>query len=246
MGFRAFARALGRVGPLAAAASVLPPLGAVVLLGSLPPLGDWLRTHEHIGILVFVSGFAVLGGFALLPTYTPSILGGWAFGLLPGWLATMAGFAGAATLGYVLSRQLAGDRVQTMLDSFPRSHVLRRALLSAHPVKVTAIAALLRLPPSSPFALTNLLLAASGIAFLPYVVGSLLGLAPRAAAAVMVGASLSGLDAQHPGRSATALSGAALTVGVVVALGWLAKREITRLEREAVQTYGNPDPTSKG
>jgi uncharacterized membrane protein YdjX (TVP38/TMEM64 family) len=232
MGFLAFARALGPVGPLAALASVLPPLGALALLGTLPAVGGWLQTNDGLGLVVFIAAFTVLGGLALLPTYSPSIVGGWAFGGLHGWLATMLGFAGAATLGYALARAVAGNRLRATLDSHPRSQLLRRALLHADPFKVTASAALMRLPPNSPFALTNLVLAAGGMAFGPYLIGSLIGLAPRAAVAALLGATLSRLDIAHPERSAAALSSVAITLGAALALGWLARREIRRLEAQ--------------
>ena len=38
------------------------------------------------------------------------------------------------------------------------------------------------------------------------------------------------LDFEHPGRSAAAVTSVAVTVAVAVALGWLARREIKRLE----------------
>jgi uncharacterized membrane protein YdjX (TVP38/TMEM64 family) len=240
MGFLAFARALGPVGPLAAAASLLPPLGSLVLLGTLPAVGAWLQAHDGLGVLVFIAAFTILGGFALLPTYTPSILGGWAFGGMHGWIATMAGFAGAATLGYVLARVAAGDRLQRALDRYPRGQLLRQAVVRSTAPKAAATAALLRLPPNAPFALMNLLLAAGGMAFVPYLAGSLAGLAPRAAAAAVVGATLSRLDFDHPGRSAAAVTGVAVTVAVAIVLGWLARREIGRIEAELRKGGSSP------
>lgn len=245
MGFLAFARALGPVGPLAAAASVLPPLGSLVLLGTLPIVGAWLQAHDGLGVAVFIVAFTIFGGLALLPTYTPSIVGGWAFGGVYGWMATMAGFAGAATVGYVLAQMVAGDRLQRTLDRYPRGQLLRRALVHSNARKAAATAALLRLPPNSPFALTNLLLAAGGMAFVPYLAGSLAGLAPRAAAAALVGATLSRLDFEHPGRSAAAMTSVAVTLAVATALGLLARREIRRIEVE-LRTDGNTSPGEPG
>src|SRR5512145_1825695 len=96
-------RGLGQLGPLAMAATLLPPLGTALLIGTIHQSSTWLRTNDALGLVVFVTAFAVCGGFALLPTYTPALVGGWAFGLWIGLAATLAGFGGAALIGFALA-----------------------------------------------------------------------------------------------------------------------------------------------
>ena len=220
---------LGRLGPAAAATAFLPPLGSLVLLATMSQSGPWLQSQGLAGVAVFVAGFAVLGGLALLPTYAPSVLGGWAFGVATGLVATLAGFVGAAAIGFAIARQLSGDRLLQVLDEYPRGRALFRALLAGSTARTLLVVALLRVPLNGPFAMTNLLLAATGVGWGPYLGGSLLGLAPRVTAAVVVGASLSTLDLRHLDRGGTAYASIAVSLAVVVALGWMANRALRGL-----------------
>ena len=62
-------RRLGPVGPLALIAASLPAIGGFVLLGTLTWFAPWLRSHGELGIVLYILGFAVLAGLAVLPTY---------------------------------------------------------------------------------------------------------------------------------------------------------------------------------
>ena len=220
---------LGRLGPAAAATAFLPPIGALILLGTMNQSAPWLQAHGALGVVLFVSAFSILGGLALLPTYAPSVLGGWAFGIGVGLLATLAGFLGAAALGFAISRHLSGERLLKVLDEYPRGRAVHRALLAGSAARTLVVVTLLRVPPNGPFAMTNLLLAATGVSWGPYLLGSLIGLAPRVAAAVLVGASLSTLDLRHLERGGPAYVTIGLSVAAVIALGWIANRELRRL-----------------
>jgi uncharacterized membrane protein YdjX (TVP38/TMEM64 family) len=226
---------LGRLGPTAAATAFLPPLGSLVLIGTMNQSAPWLQAQGLVGIAIFVVGFTIFGGLALLPTYGPSVLGGWAFGVGVGLAATLAGFLGAASLGFVIARRLSGDRLLQVLAEYPRGQALHRALLTGGPARTLLVVTLLRVP-HGPFAMTNLLLAATGVGWAPYLAGSLIGLAPRVAAAVVIGASLATLDLRHLDRGGTAYLSIALSVGAVVILGWLAKRSLRKVAAEPSAT----------
>jgi uncharacterized membrane protein YdjX (TVP38/TMEM64 family) len=223
---------LGRLGPAAAATAFLPPLGSLVLIGTMNQSAPWLQAHGMVGLLLFVIGFAVFGGLALLPTYGPSVLGGWAFGVPVGLVATLAGFIGAAAIGFVIARQVSGDRLMRVLDEYPRGRAISQALLATTVGRTLVVVALLRLPPNGPFAMTNLLLAATGVRWFPYLAGSALGLAPRVTAAVVVGDSLSTLDLRHLDRGGMAFFSIGASILVVGVLGWLARRALARLPTE--------------
>jgi uncharacterized membrane protein YdjX (TVP38/TMEM64 family) len=222
-------RRLGQLGPLALAAAILPPLGSLLLILTLEPLSAWLRAQGAIGLVVFVVAFALCGGFALLPTYTPSVVGGWAFGLAAGLAATLAGFTLAATVGFALARRLSGERLMDVLSDHPRGLAVHDAFVRSGYWKAVLVVTLLRLPPNSPFAITNLLLAASRVGYGPFLVGTLAGLTPRAGAAVAVGAGLARLDLDRPTETMAVLGGLGVTIGVVVALGWMANRALARV-----------------
>lgn len=222
-------RDLGRLGPLALAAAVLPPLGSLLLIGTLGPTSAWLRSQGALGVAVFVAAFALCGGFALLPTYTPSLLGGWAFGLTFGLAATLAGFTLAAAIGFGLARRLSGERLMDVLREHPRGLAVHDAFVRSGFWKALLVVALLRLPPNAPFAMGNLLLAASRVAFPPFLAGTVVGIAPRAGAAVAVGAGLARIDLDRPTETAAVLIGIGVTLAVVAALGWMANRALARV-----------------
>jgi uncharacterized membrane protein YdjX (TVP38/TMEM64 family) len=223
-------RRLGQLGPLAAAAAFLPPLGTLVLLGTIEQSSGWLRSHGAAGVLVFVVGFALCGGFALLPTYTPAVVGGWAFGPVVGLSATLVGFVLAATIGFSVARRLSGDRLLQVLRDHPRGLAIHDAFVRSGFWKALVVVALLRLPPNSPFAMGNVLMAASRVAYAPFLLGTIIGLSPRAAAGVLVGAGLAQIDFANPERSGMVVLGVAVTIGVVVTLGWMANRALARIE----------------
>ena len=159
----------GRLGPAAAATAFLPPLGSMVLLGTMNQSAPWLQAHAETGLAIFVVGFAVLGGLALLPTYGPSVLGGWAFGVTAGIIATLAGFMGAAAIGFAIAQRVSGDRIARVLEDYPRGRAIHDALLVGSRGRALLVVALVRLPPNGPFAMTNLVLAAAGVGWTPYL-----------------------------------------------------------------------------
>jgi uncharacterized membrane protein YdjX (TVP38/TMEM64 family) len=225
----ALSRRLGQLGPLALAAALLPPLGSLLLIATLEPTSAWLRGHRAFGVAAFVIGFAVCGGFALLPTYTPSLLGGWAFGVTVGLAATLAGFLLAAGIGFALARRLSGERLMDVLREHPRGLAVHDAFVRSGFWKALLVVTLLRLPPNSPFAIGNLLMAASRVGPAPFLAGTLLGIAPRAGAAVAVGAGLARVDLDRPTETLAVLTGLAVTIGVAAALGWMANRALARV-----------------
>lgn len=225
----ALTRRLGQLGPLALAAALLPPLGSLLLIATLEPTSAWLRGHGAFGVVAFVLGFAVCGGFALLPTYTPSLLGGWAFGLTVGLAATLAGFLLAASIGFALARRLSGERLMDVLREHPRGLAVHDAFVRSGFWKALLVVTLLRLPPNSPFAIGNLLMAASRVGYAPFLAGTLVGIAPRAGAAVAVGAGLARIDFDRPTEAMAVVAGLAVTVGVAAVLGWMANRALTRV-----------------
>jgi uncharacterized membrane protein YdjX (TVP38/TMEM64 family) len=224
---------LGRLGPAVLATAFLPPLGALVLLSTMHQSAPWLREQGVGGMALFVAAFTVLGGLALLPTYAPSVLGGWAFGVAAGLPVTLGGFLGAAALGYALARRLSGDRLTAVIDEHPRGHALRRALVQGSSGRTVLVVALLRLPPNAPFAMTNVLLAASGVAWGPYLLGGAFGLAPRVTAAVIVGSGLSRLELAHLERGGSVYLSITVSIMVLAVIGWLANRAIGRVAPES-------------
>lgn len=190
---REFLRRVGPAGPLAIVAGTLPALGGFLLLGLLGVVGPWLAAHDGAGVAVYIAGFSVAAGLAVLPTYAQAVLGGWSFGLAGGTAAALAGFGGAALIGYAVARRASGDRVVALIESNPKWDAVYRALIRGGFWKTLLIVILVRVP-SSPFALTNLVMAATRVPLPTYILGTLLGMAPRTIAAVFIGAHMAELD----------------------------------------------------
>ncbi|MBX3354762.1 MAG: TVP38/TMEM64 family protein [Phycisphaeraceae bacterium] len=165
-----------------------PPLWGFVLLAYLGPFSEWLRSDPDRGIVIFVAVFILAAGTGMLPTYAQAILGGWAFGFTRGFTASIIGFVGGAFVGWCISRLVAGKGVEGWLDSKPKARVVREALVNEGYWRTLLIVTLLRVPPNSPFALTNLAMSASGVRLWPYLIGTAIGMAPRTAVACWIAA----------------------------------------------------------
>jgi uncharacterized membrane protein YdjX (TVP38/TMEM64 family) len=228
----AFARAFRRLGPagwLAVAATFLPLLGTVTLLTSLTRLAPWLESHQTTGLAIYIAGFALLSGIAILPTHASAILGGWAFKFAEGFPAAMAGFLGGALIGYSIARRASGDRAVKLIEENPKWRAVYDALLGSGFWKTMLIVALLRLPPNSPFALTNLVLAATRVPLFAFIVGTLIGMMPRISLVVYLASHASELDFSL-GKSWGMLAGGIVVLLIVFAIiGHIAKRAIDRL-----------------
>jgi uncharacterized membrane protein YdjX (TVP38/TMEM64 family) len=184
-------RRLGLTAVLGVMAVALPPIGGFALIAYMGGVSDWLRSHQETGILIYSGAFIVLAGLALLPTYAQAALGGFAFGMLWGLPAALIGFTGGAMLGYEIARRASGDKVLQILKEKPKWQAVRDALVKDHETrsfwKTLGMVALLRCPPHSPFALTNLVMASVGVPRVAFVIGTLLGMIPRTAVAVYLG-----------------------------------------------------------
>lgn len=232
-------RRLGATKFLAVGALVGPPLGLVALIVWGGEIGLYLRGQGDLGLVMYVVAFMVLAGLALLPTYIQSGLGGFAFGLTLGIPASLMGFAGGAVIGYEVARRVSGDRVQRLVEEKPRWKAVRDALVgdgSGHGFwKTLGMVALLRLPPNSPFALTNLVMASVKVPRLPFILGTLIGMAPRTSIAVVIGAGLKesfskdALDEAKPAWVWPVSIG--VTLVIVVVIGLIADRAIKRVTR---------------
>lgn len=230
---------LRRMGPasvLAAMAMTLPPLGSIVLFAWMNSIGQWLRTHDALGLLMYLVGFALLTGMALLPTYATAILGGWAFGFALGFPAAMAGFVGGAAIGYLAGRTASGDRGVRLINEHPRWRAVRDALVGRGFWRSVLIVSLLRLPPSSPFAATNLVLSAVRVHPLAYLVGTALGMAPRTGVVLYFADRIRLSVAAEDARSSLGLwwmtpIGIVVTLAVFAVLSKISAAAIARVTR---------------
>jgi uncharacterized membrane protein YdjX (TVP38/TMEM64 family) len=218
----------GSLATVAVIATALPVLGSVAVLSAGPFVAEWLRSQGATGVAWFVVAFTLLGGVAVTPTYTTSILAGWTFGFAIGYPAVLLATVGGAALCYATARTLAARRVAEAYRDHPRWDVVRRALLHERPLKTVWVVLLLRLAPVLPFGTTNVLLATSGVRTLPYLVGSLLGLMPRAGIVALAAAGAEKLDLRASQSWWMIAAGFIATGACIVVMAVIGRRALNR------------------
>ncbi len=234
--------AIGRLGTLVGGATIMPPLGALLVLGTLDVVGPWLSGQPEIGVVVYILGFILLAGLALLPTYAQAILGGWAFGFTIGFPAAMMGFVGAAWLAHELVRRAAPGAMHA-LDDRPRWRAIRRALVGRSFWQTTALVALVRMAPATPFAIVNVIMTGVGVSRGAFLLGTALGLAPRVGVVVYAAAGVAHWREAQVSPGWTWLAGLAATIGLVTLLTVIAARALRSIadEQIAVDEPVRPD-----
>ena len=235
-------RDFGRAGPLAIFAAFAPAAGGFLLLGFMPKVAGFLDSLGPAGIAVYIAAFAITSGLAILPTYAQAALGGFAFGVAGGVPAALGGFLGGSLIGYLVARRTAGDDANRVIDKHPKWAAVRDAFVARtdDPEKAgfwrtLGIVTLIRVPPNSPFALTNLVMASVRVPKVIFLIGTLVGMLPRTAAVVFLGSLIEGEisnDALRAARPGWLLPvGLGMTLGVLVLLAWLGDRAIKRAVR---------------
>lgn len=234
-------RELGRAGPVAIIAALLPAIGGFVLLGSLPVVGPAIRDLGAIGILLYVLVFSLTSGFAVLPTYAQAALGGWAFGPVVGSFAALGGLLGGSLIGYIASRTVAGDDAIQPIKSRPLWNAVYESFVNRSPTiegrtRTLGIITLIRIPPNSPFALTNLLMASARVPLPLFVIGTAVGMLPRTALVAWIGSTVESLTTDSlneakPGWFLAVAIGLSLLVLYVLAqLGHRAIKKVVQVE----------------
>jgi uncharacterized membrane protein YdjX (TVP38/TMEM64 family) len=208
-----------------------------LLLAALGPLSEWLLYHRPLGLALYTVVFVLGAGLGFLPTYAQSILGGWVFGVGLGLPAALLGFTGGGLLGYRVARRVSRDRVLALIETNPKARAIRDALVGRSPWRTVLIVTLLRLPPNSPFALTNLVMATTGVPLPAFLAGTFLGMLPRTAVAVALAAAAASTGAEdiqtfvrHRGP-VLLLAGIVGGMAVLGVVGAIARRALRRVAR---------------
>lgn len=229
----AFVRSLGWAGVLGVLWTAMPPVGGFLLLANIGEISAWLQEHQTLGLVIYALIFVFSAGFGALPTYSQAILGGWAFGPVWGFAGAWLGFVGASMVGYFVARTVSRDRVERVIASNAKAEVIREALVGHGTARTTLVVTLLRIPPNSPFALTNLVMSTAGVPRIPFLIGTAIGMAPRTLAAVLLasagarrGDDIFEVLSKDP---LIAIVGVAITFAVLGVIGYIAKRALEKV-----------------
>ena len=211
-----------------------PALGSIAVLALAYAHADALR-EGGLGVLaLLLIGGALAVGLALLPTHVLSLLCGWALGLPVGLLVVLTAATAGSPLGYALGRLLAGPGVMQVIERNPKGAAVCEAIARSSKPRAFVLIGLLRLSPVVPYSSTNVLAAVFRVPMLPYLIGTFIGLAPRAAAVVLIGAGLERLDSEASVSPWLLGLGIAATVAALVLMSWAGKRALNRVAAEAV------------
>jgi uncharacterized membrane protein YdjX (TVP38/TMEM64 family)/rhodanese-related sulfurtransferase len=169
-------------------------------------------------------GLYTVATIAFLPGALLTLAGGALFGPVWGSLLNLVGATIGASFAFLIARYLAGDWIAA------RTGGRLKRLIDGVEAEGWRFVAFVRLVPLFPFNLTNYALGLTRIEFVPYVVASLICMAPGAIAYTWLG---------HAGREALAGDASAIRYGLM-ALGLLAAiaflpRMIRRLRGEKLK-----------
>lgn len=225
---------LGGAAWLGVAWMVLPALGGFALLYYIRDVSEWLVSLGSAGVLVYAGAFVIAAGLGLLPTYAQAFLGGWAFGPVVGTVAALVGFVGAAALGRPIAERVGRERVDEEMARNERARAVRDALVGSGPLKTLGIVTLVRIPPNSPFSLTNLVLSTTRVPWAIYLAATAMGMLPRTALVVWIGSQVDDAltkqgikDAKPDWMIWVSIVAALVCLGIVAHIGNKALEKVT-------------------
>ncbi len=191
----------------------------------------WIEANAGIAPFLVLLGIGLATGSAILPTYALAFACGVFFGFPVGGATAWGGVVLGSMVGYGWGSLLARDRVMQVIGKHERARIVRAALLDRPWWSEFMVVTLLRFPPNSPFALTNLAMSSTRVNFAAFFFGTALGIMPRTLFAVWVGTEVGDLaEAQSAGGFWRGIIG--LAIGIVVFI--IVYRLFSRWAREAL------------
>lgn len=177
----------------------------------------WLEPHRHVwyAMPVVMFMFIALGMFPVLLLIAAT---GIAFGPVLGPVYAMAGCLASGSIGFALGRwlglvrleRLGGERISRVARTLSRNGTL-------------AVFFVRKVP--APFTLVNIVIGASTVRYVDFLLGTVLGMGALVIGLAGFGYQLT-LALRDP--SPAALGGAALFVGIPLTLAWFINRSLRR------------------
>jgi len=214
---------------------------ALFLATKFLPVQEWLRSFNSwvvqmgvAGIFVFIIVYAV-ATVLLAPGSVLTIGAGFVFGLWKGFLAVSVGATLGASLGFLMARFIARDKV----EAIARRNEKFRKIDNAIGKQGAKLIFLLRLSPVIPFNLSNYFYGLTAVKFWPYVLASWIGMIPGTflyvyigtASKLAVSAAAGGEAVKHGWQYWTLISfGLAATVVVTIWVTKIARDALRRTE----------------
>ncbi|PWA83626.1 hypothetical protein CTI12_AA164090 [Artemisia annua] len=194
-------------------------------------LGSWLGmlpgTWAYVSAGAFGRAIIVLA----IPAIPLTMSAGLLFGSLTGTILVSISGTVAASVAFLIARYFARDRILKMVEGNKKFLAIDKAI-GENGFRVVT---LLRLSPLLPFSLGNYLYGLTSVKFVPYVLGSWLGMLPGTWAYVSAGAFGRAIIQEESQLGLAGGTNQLLTLGVGLLATALAATYVTRLAKDAMK-----------
>ncbi|KAG2710104.1 hypothetical protein I3843_04G009100 [Carya illinoinensis] len=196
----------------------------------LSRFSTFIDGYGPAGYALFVAAYAGLEILAI-PAIPLTMSAGLLFGSLIGTILVSISGTVAASVAFLIARYFARDRILKLVEGNKKFLAIDKAI-GENGFRVVT---LLRLSPLLPFSLGNYLYGLTSVKFVPYVLGSWLGMLPGTWAYVSAGALGRAIFQEESGVSLPGRNGQILTLGLGLLATALAAAYVARLTKDAVK-----------
>ncbi|XP_027160038.1 uncharacterized protein LOC113761304 [Coffea eugenioides] len=196
----------------------------------LNQFSGFIDDYGPAGYALFVLVYAGLEVLAI-PAIPLTMSAGLLFGSLIGTIIVSISGTVAASVAFLIARYFARERILKLVEGNKKFLAIDKAI-GENGFKVVT---LLRLSPLLPFSLGNYLYGLTSVKFVPYVLGSWLGMLPGTWAYVSAGAFGRAIIQDESDAGLLGGNGQLLTLGLGLLFTALAATYVTRLAKDAVK-----------
>ncbi|OAY83238.1 hypothetical protein ACMD2_06590 [Ananas comosus] len=196
----------------------------------LTQFSDFIEGYGPAGYALFVLVYAGLEILAI-PAIPLTMSAGLLFGSVTGTIIVSISGTMAAAVAFLIARYFARERILKLVEGNKKFLAIDKAIGENGFWVVT----LLRLSPLLPFSLGNYLYGLTSVKFLPYVLGSWLGMLPGTWAYVSAGAFGRALIQEESDVGLPGGNGQLLTLGLGLLFTAVAATYVTRLAKDAIK-----------
>ncbi|OVA14556.1 SNARE associated Golgi protein [Macleaya cordata] len=196
----------------------------------LTQFSGFIEGYGTAGYALFVAVYAGLEVLAI-PAIPLTMSAGLLFGSFTGTILVSISGTVAATVAFLIARYFARDRILKLVEGNKKFLAIDKAI-GENGFRVVT---LLRLSPLLPFSLGNYLYGLTSVKFLPYVLGSWLGMLPGTWAYVSAGAFGRAIIQEESEVGLPGGNGQLLTLGLGLLATALAAAYVTKLAKDAVK-----------
>ncbi|KAH9605617.1 hypothetical protein KSS87_001029 [Heliosperma pusillum] len=223
---------------------LLKRYGTVFVHKELIPIIHWLvETFRPPVLAAILFAANALLPVLLLPSLPFKWVAGMTFGYGFGFLLIMAAEIVAVSLPYFIANHLFLHRLKKWLDNHPREASIIRLAGDGDWFHQFRAVALIRVAPF-PYVLFNYAAVATGVEYIPYLAGSLLGIVPETFVAIYSGILIrtvaEAMEDHTPVSKRQILLdaiGFCLTLAATIVIGFYSKRRLKQLQEDEEQPW---------